>query len=76
MKYWLLFDKIMNSEYIAGIALNNFLLCVNHGILYINSCFHCKGLGAIRTNIGPTSDVDKIFSKMYSQYVLFRNKYS
>jgi hypothetical protein len=23
-----------------------------------------------------TSDVDKIFSKMYSQYVLFRNKYS
>ena len=36
----------------------------------------CKGLGAIRAKIGPTSDVDKIFSKMYSQYVLFRNKYS
>jgi hypothetical protein len=35
-----------------------------------------KGLGAIRANIGPISDVDKIFSKMYSQYVLFRNKYS
>ena len=35
-----------------------------------------KGLGAIRAKIGPTSDVDKIFSKMYSQYVLFRNKYS
>jgi hypothetical protein len=34
-----------------------------------------KGLGAIRAKIGPTSDVDKIFSKMYSQYVLFRNKY-
>jgi hypothetical protein len=32
-----------------------------------------KGLGAIRAKIGPTSDVDKIFSKMYSQYVLFRN---
>jgi hypothetical protein len=31
---------------------------------------------AIRAKIGPTSDVDKIFSKMYSQYVLFRNKYS
>jgi hypothetical protein len=26
--------------------------------------------------IDPTSDVDKIFTKMYSQYVLFRNKYS
>jgi hypothetical protein len=34
------------------------------------------GLGAIRAKIGPTSDVDKIFSKMYLQYVLFRNKYS
>jgi hypothetical protein len=33
-------------------------------------------LGAIRAKIGPTSDVDNIFSKMYSQYVLFRNKYS
>jgi hypothetical protein len=38
--------------------------------------FLVKGLGAIRAKIGPTSDVDKIFSKMYSQYVLFRNKYS
>jgi hypothetical protein len=35
-----------------------------------------KGLGAIRAKIGPTSDVDKMFSKVYSQYVLFRNKYS
>ena len=35
-----------------------------------------KGLGAIRAKIGPSSDVDKFFSKMYSQYVLFRNKYS
>jgi hypothetical protein len=35
-----------------------------------------KGLGAIRAKIGPTSDVDKIFSKMFSQYVLFINKYS
>ena len=35
-----------------------------------------KGLGAIRAKIGPTSDVDKHISKMYSQYVLFRNKYS
>jgi hypothetical protein len=33
-------------------------------------------LGAIRAKIGPTSDVDKIISKMYSQYVFFRNKYS
>jgi hypothetical protein len=31
-----------------------------------------KGLGAIRAKIGPTSDVDNIFFKMYSQYVLFR----
>jgi hypothetical protein len=38
--------------------------------------FSLKGLGAIRAKIGPTSDIDKIFSKMYSQYVLFRNKYS
>jgi hypothetical protein len=37
--------------------------------------FFYKGLGAIRAKIGSTSDVDKIFSKMYSQYVLFRNKY-
>jgi hypothetical protein len=35
-----------------------------------------KGLGAIRAKIGPTSDVDKIFSKMYSPYVLVINKYS
>jgi Na+/proline symporter len=34
-----------------------------------------KGLGAIRAKIGPTSNVDKIFSKIYFQYVLFRNKY-
>jgi hypothetical protein len=32
-------------------------------------------MGAIRAKIGPTSDVDKIFSRMYSQYVLFINKY-
>jgi hypothetical protein len=38
--------------------------------------FSNKGLGAIRAKIGPTSDVDEIFSKMYSQYVLFINKYS
>jgi hypothetical protein len=35
-----------------------------------------KGLGAIRAKIGPTSDVDKKISKMYSQYVFFINKYS
>ena len=39
-------------------------------------CFKHKGLGAIRAKFGPTSDVDNIFSKMYSQYALFRNKYS
>ena len=38
--------------------------------------FDWKGLGAIRAKIGPTSDVDKIFSKMYSHYVLFINKYT
>jgi hypothetical protein len=31
-------------------------------------------MGTIRAKIDPTSDVDKIFFKMYSQYVLFRNK--
>jgi hypothetical protein len=41
-----------------------------------NSEIFNKGLGAVRAKIGPTSDVDKIFSKMYSQYVLFRNTYS
>jgi hypothetical protein len=35
-----------------------------------------KELGAIKAKIGPTSDVDKISSKMYSQYVPFRNRYS
>ena len=40
------------------------------------SIFLIKWLGTIRAKIGPTSDVDKIFSKIYSQYVLFRNKYS
>jgi hypothetical protein len=56
--------------------------CSMH-LYYSNSCkdkicflFVLKGLGAIRAKIGPTSDVDKIFSKMYSQYVLFINKYS
>ena len=34
-----------------------------------------KGLGAMWAKIGPTSNVDKIFSKIYFQYVLFRNKY-
>jgi Na+/proline symporter len=34
-----------------------------------------KGLGAIWAKIGSTSNVDKIFSKIYFQYVLFRNKY-
>jgi hypothetical protein len=33
-----------------------------------------KGLGATRAKIGPISDVDNIFSKMYSQYVLFKKK--
>ena len=40
-----------------------------------NFSFHQR-LGAKRAKIGPTSDVDKMFSKIYSQYVLFRNKYS
>jgi hypothetical protein len=31
--------------------------------------------GSYKGQNRPTSDVDKIFSKMYSQYVLFRNKY-
>jgi hypothetical protein len=30
-----------------------------------------KGLGAIRAKIGPTSDVDKIFSKMYALFIEF-----
>jgi hypothetical protein len=38
--------------------------------------FRDEKVGAIRAKIGPTSDVDKKISKMYSQYVLFRNKYS
>ena len=47
----------------------------NNGSLKM-AFFQYKGLGAIRAKIGPTSDVDKISSKMYSQYVLFGNKYS
>jgi hypothetical protein len=59
---FLKFWKILNSFFKFEILWNfmNFL----------------KELGAIKAKIGPTSDVDKIFSKMYSQYVLFRNKYS
>jgi hypothetical protein len=50
-------------------------------ILYTSTVFQQDqieqlGLGAVRVKIGPTSDVDNIFSKMYSQYVLSRNKYS
>jgi hypothetical protein len=52
------------------------LVCFFFFSLYKFSNVLCKGLGAIRAKIGPTSDVDKIFSKMYSQYVLFRSKYS
>ena len=45
----------------------------------INSIFnfpHLKqqGLGALRAKIDPTSDDDNIFSKICSQYVIFRNK--
>jgi hypothetical protein len=54
-----------------GILVLN--LKYEHAISFVNLV---KGLGAIRAKIGPTSDVDKIFSKMYSQYVLFINKYS
>jgi hypothetical protein len=43
---------------------------------YLTLSVRCEELDAIRAKIGPTSDVDKIFSKMYSQYVLFINKYS
>ena len=42
----------------------------------VTTYYFFKGLGAIRAKIGTTSDVDKIFSKMYLQYVLFINKYS
>ena len=45
-------------------------------LLYLLLKLIGKGLGAIMAKIGPTSDVDKIFSEMNSQYVLFRNKYS
>jgi hypothetical protein len=47
----------------------------DHQVIIIFNIYY-KGLGAIRAKIGPTSDVDNIFSKMYSQYALFRNKYS
>jgi hypothetical protein len=58
------------------LAFQPFDLSVPDGPLFQKRVVHTKGLGAIRAKIGPTSDVDKIFSKMYSQYVLFRNKYS
>jgi hypothetical protein len=38
--------------------------------------FSIERLGVKRAKISPTSDVDKIFSKMYSQNALFRNKSS
>jgi hypothetical protein len=46
-------------------------LFINSNDILVNLPLNDKGLGAIRAKIGSTSDVDKIFSKMYSQYVLF-----
>jgi hypothetical protein len=45
-------------------------LFINSNDILVNLPLNDKGLGAIRAKIGSTSDVDKIFSKMYSQYVL------
>ena len=65
--------------------LNSLIFCILNVLILSVSRLHKlskvtlynnKGLGAIRAKIDPTSDVDKIFSKMYLQYVLFRNKYS
>ena len=49
---------------------------IKHSQTVLLKSLQNKGLGAIRAKIGPTSDVDNIFSKMCSQYVLFRNTYS
>ena len=64
----------LKSETIGKMATiaNQRLISIRNIIIYLE----IKGLGAIRAKIGPTSDVEKIFSKVYSQYVLFRNKYS
>ena len=35
-----------------------------------------KGLWLYKGQNWPATDVDKMFSKLYSKYVLFRNKYS
>jgi hypothetical protein len=51
------------------------LLLTTPNVWYMHP-FDIKGLGAIRAKIDPTSDVDKIFFKMNSHYVLFRKKYS
>jgi hypothetical protein len=58
------------SFYVTMLLGLSVLINSSHTILiyqYISypSTF-CKGLGAIGAKIGPTSDVDKIFSKMYS----------
>jgi hypothetical protein len=44
-------------------------------ICLLKSHQNYKELGVIRAKTGPTSDVDNFSSKIYSQYVLFRNKY-
>jgi hypothetical protein len=53
------------------------ILCDRKWFVFVTCIIlHNKGLGAIRAKIGPTFDVDKIFSKICSQHVLFINKYS
>jgi hypothetical protein len=55
----------------TSIAIKCNLLNLSEG----NYDFSSKGLGAIRDKIGPASDVDKIFSKMYSRFNNYKEKF-
>ena len=72
---WIYVTKIISEEKHVYVQFRKIFMSV-WKLWFDMFSFSLKGLGAIRAKIGPTSDVDKIFSKMYSQYVLFRNKYS
>jgi hypothetical protein len=69
---WLPFQNGRHSKMATISIANQRLISIHNIIIYLE----IKGLGAIRAKIGPTSDVEKMFSKVYSQYVFFRNKYS
>jgi hypothetical protein len=78
VKYWyrlvnllneskLLDDAYICSKNVANEGKQSWFLFTEKLLKFIG--IQNKGLGAIRAKIGPTSNVDKIFSKMYSHTI-------